>query len=73
MGITEPYKQFHWPKQESEAFRKVINAASYFKKVVLVLEKKSWRPAAAETSWPRETLTLGFLPPFAYADIHFRF
>ncbi|GAA4376945.1 hypothetical protein [Hymenobacter koreensis] len=46
-GITEPYKQFHWPKQESEAFRKVINAASCFKKVVLVLEKKPWRPAAA--------------------------
>ncbi|WP_400193526.1 DUF3857 domain-containing protein [Hymenobacter sp. B81] len=39
--ILESYTQIHWPKQDFEAFRKVVNAAANFNKVVLVLEKKS--------------------------------
>ena len=37
--ITEYYNLLHYPKSEIGNFRKVINAAADFNKVVLVLEK----------------------------------
>ena len=39
--VTEAYHQIRWPKADFEAYRKVINAAANFNKVVLVLEKES--------------------------------
>lgn len=38
--IDEYYKEIFAPKEDYEAFRKVINAAADFNKVVLILEKK---------------------------------
>ena len=38
--ITENYRQLRWPKADFEGYRKVVNAAANFNKVVLVLEKK---------------------------------
>ncbi|ADR20160.1 hypothetical protein MATR_22240 [Marivirga tractuosa] len=38
--IDEFYEKIHYPKEEFEAFQKVINAAADFNKIVLVLKKK---------------------------------
>ena len=40
VSVAESYNQVHWPKQDFEAFRNVVNAAANFNKVVLVLEKE---------------------------------
>ena len=40
VSVAESYNQVHWPKQNFEAFRNVVNAAANFNKVVLVLEKE---------------------------------
>jgi hypothetical protein len=36
----EVYNQIHFPLEEAEQYRSVINAAANFNKIVLVLEKK---------------------------------
>ena len=38
--VNESYSQIHFPVSDYEQFRKVVNAAADFNKVVLVLEKK---------------------------------
>ena len=38
--IDEFYDQIHYPKEDFESFRKVINAAADFNKIVLVLKEK---------------------------------
>jgi hypothetical protein len=39
--VTETYRELKYPLNEFETFKKVINAAADFNKIVLVLEKKS--------------------------------
>lgn len=41
IDITESYKKIKYPLSQFEDFKKVINAAADFNKIVLVLEKKS--------------------------------
>jgi hypothetical protein len=40
VDVNEYYKQINFPRERFEEFRKVINAAADFNKVILVLEKK---------------------------------
>ncbi|TCC89061.1 DUF3857 domain-containing protein [Pedobacter frigiditerrae] len=40
INVVEDYRNTHYPISQYEAFRKIINSASDFNKVVLVLEKK---------------------------------
>ncbi len=40
IDIYESYKRFHYPLNEFEEFKKIINASADFNKVILVLEKE---------------------------------